>query len=43
MFYLAASLVNGFHVNGFGTAFVAALLFSLFSFILNMIFQTKKG
>jgi putative membrane protein len=43
MFYLAASLVNGFHVTGFGAAFVAALLFSLFSFVLNMIFQTKQG
>jgi putative membrane protein len=43
MFYLAASLVNGFHVTGFGAAFVAALLFSLFSSVLNMIFQTKQG
>lgn len=42
MFYLAASLVNGFHVTGFGTALVAALLFSLFSFILNVVFQTRK-
>lgn len=43
MFYLAASLVEGFHVTGFGTAFVAALLFSLFSFTLNMVFQPKEG
>jgi putative membrane protein len=42
MFYLAAHLVSGFHVTGFGAAFLAALLFSLFSFILNMIFQTKS-
>ncbi|MBL0226218.1 MAG: phage holin family protein [Geobacteraceae bacterium] len=42
MFYLAAHLVNGFHVAGFGAAFLAALLFSLFSFILNMLFQTKS-
>jgi putative membrane protein len=41
IFYLAAHLMDGFRVTGFGTAFVAALLFSLFSFILNMIFQTK--
>ena len=41
MFYLAASLVDGFRVTGFGTAFLAALLFSLFSFTLNMIFRTK--
>jgi putative membrane protein len=42
MFYLAAHLVSGFHVTGFGAAFLAALLFSLFSFILNLIFQTKS-
>lgn len=42
MFYLAAHLVSGFHVTGFGAAFVAALLFSLFSFVLNMLFGTKK-
>jgi len=41
MFYLAASLVNGFHVTGFGAAFVAALLFSLFSSVLNLVFQSK--
>src|ERR1035437_5673624 len=41
IFYLAAQLVDGFRVAGFGTAFVAALLFSLFSFILNLIFQPK--
>jgi putative membrane protein len=43
LFYLAASLVYGFRVNGFGSAFIAALLFSIFSFVLNIIFQTKKG
>ena len=42
MFYLAAQLVNGFHVSGFGAAFLAALLFSLFSSILNLLFQTKS-
>jgi len=41
MFYLASSLVDGFHVTGFGSAFVAALLFSLFSSVLNVLFQTK--
>ena len=41
MFYLAAHLVSGFHVTGFGAAFVAALLFSLFSFVLNMVFRNK--
>lgn len=42
MFYLAAYLVAGFHVTGFGAAFLAALIFSLFSFVLNMVFGTKK-
>ena len=41
LFYVAASLVDGFRVAGFGTAFVAALLYSLFSFTLNMIFRTR--
>ncbi|MBK5275121.1 MAG: phage holin family protein [Desulfuromonadales bacterium] len=43
MFYLAAHLVPGFHVTGFGAAFLAALLFSIFSFVLNMIFQPKSA
>lgn len=42
IFYLAAHLVPGFHVAGFGSAFVAAFLFSLFSFVLNMLFGTKS-
>jgi len=42
MFYLAAHLVPGFHVTGFGAAFIAALLFSLFSSVLNMLFGTKQ-
>lgn len=42
MFYLAAHLVPGFHVSGFGAAFVAALLFSVFSFLLNILFGTGK-
>ena len=41
IFYLAAHLVPGFHVAGFGAAFIAALLFSLFSFVLNMLFGAK--
>lgn len=43
MFYLAAHLVTGFHVSGFLAAFVAALFFSLFSFVLNMLFQTDRS
>ena len=42
MFYLAAHLVSGFHVTSFGAAFLAALLFSLFSFVLNMLFRPKS-
>jgi len=42
IFYLAAHLVPGFHVAGFGSAIVAALLYSLLSFILNMAFGTKQ-
>ena len=42
MFSLAAYLVSGFHVSSFGAAFLAALLFSLFSFVLNMLFRTKS-
>jgi putative membrane protein len=42
IFYMAAHLVPGFHVTGFGSAFIAALLFSLFSFVLNMLFGTKQ-
>lgn len=43
IFYLTASLVEGFRVTGFGTALIAALLFSLFSFMLNVIFQKRQG
>ena len=41
IFYLAAHLLEGFRVAGFGTAFVAAILFSVFSFVLNVVFGTK--
>lgn len=42
IFYLAAHLVPGFHITGFGAAFIAAFLFSLFSSVLNMLFGTKQ-
>ena len=42
IFYMAAHLVPGLHVTGFGAAFIAALLFSMFSFVLNMLFGAKK-
>lgn len=43
MFYLAAALVKGFHVSGFGTAFLAAFLYSIFIFVLNAVFNLKKS
>lgn len=42
IFYLAAHMVAGFRVAGFGTAFLAALLFSLLSFVMNLLFRTDK-
>ncbi len=36
LFYLAALLVSGFSVTGFGSALLAAILFSIISFILNI-------
>lgn len=37
MFYLAATFVKGFTVIGFWNAFWAAILFSIISFLLNML------
>ena len=37
IFYLAASLVKGFYVTGFWSSFVAALVFSVISFLLNLL------
>jgi len=42
MFYTAALLVGGFHISGFGVAFIAALLFSIFSFFLNLLLGSKE-
>ena len=36
IFYLAAWLVIGFHVTGFWSSFVAALVFSIVSFLLSL-------
>ncbi len=38
MFYLASKFVIGFTVAGFWSAFAAALLFSILSFILSLVF-----
>jgi putative membrane protein len=40
LFYLAAHLVRGFHVADFWHAFVAALIFSVVSFILNVVVRS---
>src|SRR5512136_1650221 len=37
LFYMAAYLVRGFHVSGFWQAFIAAFVFSIVSFLLNML------
>jgi putative membrane protein len=43
MFFLVSKIVAGFSVAGFASAFWAALLFSLFSFILNLfVFSDNK-
>ena len=39
MFYLAAKFVKGFHVMSFWNAFLAAIVFSVVSFILNIFFS----
>jgi len=41
MFYLAARFVKGFNISGFWSAFWAALLFSIASFALNLLFMPK--
>ena len=43
LFYLAAHLVRGFHVAGFGPAFVAAFIFSVVSFLLNLFLRTDDN
>lgn len=43
LFYMAAHLVKGFHVSGYWQAFVAAFVFSLVSFLLNMILGSTIG
>jgi putative membrane protein len=40
LFYLAAHLVRGFHVADFWHAFVAALIFSFVSFLLNIMVRS---
>jgi putative membrane protein len=42
IFYLAAWLVEGFHVTGFWSSFVAALVFSIVSFLLNLLIHSDR-
>ncbi len=42
MFYLAAWLVKGFYVTGFWSSFVAALVFSIVSFLLNLLISPEQ-
>jgi putative membrane protein len=39
IFYLAAWMIKGFYVAGFWSAFVAALVFSIVSFLLNLLIR----
>ena len=43
LFYKAAHLVKGFHVSGYWQAFVAAFIFSVVSFLLNMVIGSSTG
>jgi putative membrane protein len=42
IFYLAAWLIKGFYVAGFWSAFVAALVFSIVSFLLNLLIHADS-
>ena len=41
LFYMAAHLVRGFHVAGFWQAFIAAFVFSIVSFLLNLVLSAN--
>lgn len=41
--YLSESLNLGFHVSGFGAAFLGALLISVVSFVLNVFLRDSEG
>jgi|APIni6443716594_1056825.scaffolds.fasta_scaffold302677_2 putative membrane protein len=42
IFYLAAWMIKGFYVAGFWSAFVAALVFSIVSFLLNLLIHADS-
>ena len=39
MFWLVSAIVKGFYISGFWPAFFAALVFSIFSLVLNYLFD----
>ncbi|MGA2669630.1 MAG: phage holin family protein [Ignavibacteria bacterium] len=43
VFYLAGMFVHGFYVSGFWSAFWAALLFSIFTFLINLLVKSDKS
>jgi putative membrane protein len=43
LFWLVAQMVGGFHVAGFGSAFLAAILYSIISWALSTLLLSKNG
>ncbi|MCS0614171.1 phage holin family protein [Massilia kyonggiensis] len=43
LFWLVANVVGGFHVAGFGSAFLAAILYSVISWALSTLLLNKDG
>jgi putative membrane protein len=43
LFWLVAQVVGGFHVEGFGSAFLAAILYSIISWALSTLLLSKNG
>jgi putative membrane protein len=43
LFWLVAQMVAGFHVAGFGSAFLAAILYSIISWALSTLLLSKNG
>lgn len=43
IFYLAANMVHGFHVAGFWSAFGAALIYSIVTFLINSLIFSDKN
>ena len=43
LFWIVANLVEGFHVAGFGSAFLAAILYSVISWALSTLLLNKDG